>query len=235
MASRSTSVVRPTAADIPVSTPGRRPSRRPTLGEAAALDAGVRQAAIQVFLDHGYDGTTMDAVARTAGITRRTLYARYADKAAMFNDVVHEALMYAGHDVAPTIDRNDLRGSLLAIARSAYARAVDERTVRLGLLVMRESARFPNLVPKEHHLVRLPHMQAIIELLKHHTEAGSVAISDCEMAAEQFLTIVASHPARLASFGLRRSAEHCDAYLTHAVDLFLHGVHAEGTLADHES
>lgn len=205
-------------------SPDRRPPRRPTIVEAAALDASIRDAAIDTFIKFGFDGTTMDAVARAAGITRNTLYARYPDKRAMFVSVVHDALRNPPEDLAAPIDRDDLRAALLTVAQSAYGRAVDERSVRLGVLLMSEAPRFPDLIPKEHHLTRLPHMQLVSELLHHHIASGNISVLDVDVAAEQFLTMVVSHPARLASFGLRRTDEFRDRYLSHAVELFLHGV-----------
>lgn len=197
--------------------------------EAVALESALHDAAIEMFLDRGYDATTMDAVARSAGITRRTLYARYPNKQVMFSDVMREALRSLPDEHEIVFDAEDLRAALKQIADSAYARAVDERTSRLSLLLMREAPRFPTLVPKEHHLIRLPHMQLLVELLRRHEAAGAVKIDDVELAAEQFLTTVASHPARLASFGLRRSGRSRDRYLTHAVDLFLRGIASQET------
>ena len=69
-----------------------RARRRPTRAEAAELDGRLRKAAVETFLEHGFHGTTMDAVARAAGITRRTLYARYPDKGALFAEVIPWAL-----------------------------------------------------------------------------------------------------------------------------------------------
>ena len=56
-----------------------QPTRRgrPTSAETAEVDERVREAAIELFLEHGFDGTSMAAVARAARITKRTLYARY--------------------------------------------------------------------------------------------------------------------------------------------------------------
>ena len=67
---------------------------RPTQAEAKKLDQKLRKAAVRTFIKHGYDGTTMDAIARAAGITRRTLYARYPDKRAVFVDVIPWSLVF---------------------------------------------------------------------------------------------------------------------------------------------
>lgn len=202
----------------------KRPSRRPTLEESAELDEVVREAAVATFLEHGFNGTTMDVVARTAGITRQTLYARYSDKRALFVDVIRRALLHDQHDESTLGLDDDLASSLMTIARSAMSRAVDPETIRLSVLLMNESPRFPDLVPKDHHLTRHPHGQSVIEVLRRHRDAGTVAVEDLELAAEQFLTMVASHPARLAAFGLRRSPESEERYLEHAVNLFINGV-----------
>ena len=54
-------------------TQNRRPGR-PTQAEAEHLGEQLREAAVAVFLEHGYDGTSMEAIARAAGITKQTLY-----------------------------------------------------------------------------------------------------------------------------------------------------------------
>jgi AcrR family transcriptional regulator len=52
---------------------------RPTRAAAKKLDERLRQAAVDTFLQYGFDGTTMEEVARAASISKKTLYARYAD------------------------------------------------------------------------------------------------------------------------------------------------------------
>lgn len=201
-----------------------RPSRRPTLEESEELDQLIREVAIAEFLEHGFSGTTMGAVARSAGVTRQTLYARYPDKRTLFSDVTRWALLHTEAEDAPLPIDDDLAGSLSTIARAALARAVDPEVVRLSALVMAESPRFPELVPKAHHLTRHPQVDSVVEVLRRHAAAGVVSVDDVELAAEQFLTVVASHPARLAAFGLRRSAADEERYLRHAVQLFIDGV-----------
>lgn len=208
--------------------PDRRPRRRPTSDETVVLEADILEAAITTFLDRGFDGATMDAVARAAGITRRTLYARYRDKSELFARVIQTELGRLPEGTTVETDTGSFADALMNLARSAYARAVDQRNVRLGILLMHEAARFSELIPKQHHLARLPHMQLLIDLLRDHPEDHKISPPDVELAAEHFLTMVASHPARLASFGLHHTDELRDRYLSHAVDLFLHGIGHRG-------
>jgi AcrR family transcriptional regulator len=48
--------------------------------------------ATALFLSEGYGSTSIDAVARRAGISKRTFYHRFEDKAALFAAVVHRII-----------------------------------------------------------------------------------------------------------------------------------------------
>lgn len=200
---------------------------RPTQAEAAELEARLRDAAIDVFLEHGFARTSMDAVARAAGITRPTLYARYPDKRTLFAAVVTWVLARQEWD-APMVEmeRADLPAGLTTIARSMLARALDPDTVRLKLVVEHESAHFPKLALSTHQRTWSPYRRAVEELLTHHAEAGTVVVDDLESAAELFLAMVVALPARLAALGTARPAEVEERHLQHAVELFERGVMA---------
>ena len=198
---------------------------RPTQAESIQLDERLRQAAVDIFLEYGFEATSMEAVARAAGITKRTLYARYKDKDALFADVIVWALERY-HWSEPLIEHSqqDLAASLTAIARSALARALDPDIVRLNRIAIIEAARVPDFASQTHSLTWSPRMQAVMGLLTAHKNAGGVTVDDIEIAAEQFLAMVAAIPARLAAFGKTRSPEVQERHLQHAVKLFLRGV-----------
>ena len=59
--------------------------------------AAVIDAARTLFLRQGYAGTTMDDIAALAGLTKRTLYNNYPDKAALFVQIAADAIAYAEH------------------------------------------------------------------------------------------------------------------------------------------
>src|SRR4029078_11426575 len=65
---------------------------RPTQAEAKKLDLAVREAAVATLLELGYAGDSMEGHGKAAGVTRRSLYTRYADKRALFASVIPWAL-----------------------------------------------------------------------------------------------------------------------------------------------
>jgi AcrR family transcriptional regulator len=198
---------------------------RPTRAEAAQLHQHLREAAVATFLEYGYDGATMEAIAQAAGITKRTLYARYPDKRAVFLHVIPWALTRAvERDSNPKTDDEDLHAALTAIGRGALKRALDPDTVRLHRIVKDVVARFPEFAVSAETLGWSRRQRQVMELLRRHQAAGNITVDDIELAAEHFLALVEVVPARLADFGVFRSRKQEERHLERAVDLFLRGI-----------
>ncbi|MBB3665483.1 AcrR family transcriptional regulator [Prauserella sediminis] len=201
-----------------------RRAGRPTRAEASELTRSLRSAALDVFLDNGFAGTTMEAVARTAGITKRTLYGRYPDKHALFLDVVQWAMTeYKWADPVPVGDTDDIALALTDIARAAVARALDPDLVRLNRILLLEAERLPELTRTAQSRSWSPRMKAVMTVLQRHQDRGEVQLDDIEVAAEQFLALVTGGPARLAIYGLHQTVEEHERFLRNAVSIFLKG------------
>lgn len=197
---------------------------RPTQAEAKKLNQAVREAAVAVFLESGYAGATMEAIARKAGITKRSLYARYPDKRAAFADVIPWALSkYESPEEDPAVEGKDLETALLEIGRVALARALDPENVRLTRIAMNESARFPEFALSTESMMWSGRQRAVVRVLRRGTAEGTVEVEDIELAAEHFLAMVELVPGRMADFGVFRSKQQEERHLRHAVRLFLRG------------
>jgi AcrR family transcriptional regulator len=209
-----------------MTTVNRRPGR-PTQAEAERLDEQLREAAVATFLEHGYDGASMEAIARAAGITKQTLYSRYPDKHAVFIDVIPWAMSRYERPEAQTETDDDLASALTTIARDALARATDPELVRLQRIAMNESGRFPEFTLSAETMTWSPRLRAVMDLLRRHQASGTVEIEDVELAAEHFLTLVQVLPARLADFGVFRSKQQEERHLRSAVELFMRAIRPE--------
>ena len=198
---------------------------RPTREEAARLHEQVREAAVAVFLESGYDGATMEEIAKEAGITKRTLYARYPDKRAVFLDVIPWAFSRAvEQDKDPKVNDDDLVAALTAIGRGAIKRALDPDTLRLHRIVRNEVGRFPEFAVSAETMGWSRRQRQVMDLLRRHHDEGAIDVDDFELASEHFLALVEAIPARLADFGVYRSRSQENRHLKYAVNLFLNGV-----------
>ena len=87
--------------DQPDDSEKHRPGR-PSGAVAAVTHERLVKIAREAFSQCGYDGTTFAEVARQAGLTRPALNYHFADKRAMYHDVIRSTYTDV---VAPAIDR----------------------------------------------------------------------------------------------------------------------------------
>jgi len=95
--------------------PRRRYDSRRRQAQAAQTRADVLAAAHDLFLQRGYAGTTLTAVARAAGVVVETIYRGFGSKAGLFKAVV-EAAVAGGAD----------RAQIPVEQRSAVRAVIDE-------------------------------------------------------------------------------------------------------------
>jgi TetR/AcrR family transcriptional regulator, mexJK operon transcriptional repressor len=74
---------------------------------ASSKHESVFRAAKAVFISQGYEGTSMDDVARVAGTTKATVYAHAGSKEELFRLVVEEAVALSEEKIEPV--RDDLQ------------------------------------------------------------------------------------------------------------------------------
>jgi len=201
---------------------GGRPSR------AAALELRNRilEVATELFLSEGYGSTSIEAVARRAGISKRTFYHRFEDKAALFAAVVHRIIEQARPPPGvPLLEGNTLRQILRRLAGLLLRAALEPQAIALHRLVTAESARFPNLVRAVHEEGWAQQATAMIgDLLARELPDSPLTPELGSFAAEQFLYMVVALPQRrIMGLGVPMTARELDAWADDAVNLFLNG------------
>ena len=119
---------------------------RPTLDDAKRKSEQLLEAATALFVERGFEGTTMEAVALAAGIGKQAVYQRYPNKEAMFTAIVAR-LSDEGEAAMPRHDNRDSLADGFARRILDYLRyALSPRSQLVCRLVMREGHRFPPLV-----------------------------------------------------------------------------------------
>lgn len=175
-----------------------------------------------MFMEHGFDGTTIDAVAEAAGVSKRTLYARYADKNALFSAVLRQLI---DRWLLPinqfSCAKAGLEATLIEIGRQMLASALAPRAVSVHRILIAEAERHPVFARLATGEGRAPAIQAIAALLQRHGD--ELRIRDYALAAEQFMSLVIDHALKLAAMGIPADPAGTETRLRAAVDLFLRG------------
>lgn len=204
---------------------GRR-GGRPSRAQAERLGERILDVATDAFLREGYGGASIEAIARRARISKRTLYSRFENKAALFGAVVHRVVeRLRPPDTAGLFEGGVLDEVLRRLARYILAAALTPQALALHRVILAEAARFPELaaVVAEQGGSREA-VQRIAALLERERGAGHVGIVDPVFAATQFLQMVVGAPQRRAlGMGAPMSRDELDAWAEAAVSLFLRG------------
>jgi TetR/AcrR family transcriptional regulator, mexJK operon transcriptional repressor len=184
--------------------------------------AAVLEAATTLFLRNGYPATTMDDIADTAGVSKRTVYNNFTDKEALFREVVTAATgiaeEFAADAAAELADPDDLPAALSALAHRLAAAATNPRVVRLRRLLIGEAHRFPDLAAEYYRLAPGRVMSTLAAAFESLALQGRLQLTDPRRAAEQFAFLVLGAALDRAMFdgrdktpdtdSLGRAAEH---------------------------
>jgi AcrR family transcriptional regulator len=203
----------------------RRGSGRPTASGAAELAARIIDVATAAFLADGYAASSIESIAARAGVAKRTLYARWRDKPALFRAVLERLMTrWLASEAPAASDADGLESTLVKTARHILAVALEPDALALHRLMIAESGRFPELIEMVRQAGAAAGVGRIVALLQAEMAAGRLVPSDPGVAAEQFLHLVLTGPQRRAlGLGPAFDAAERDACVRAAVTLFLNG------------
>lgn len=199
---------------------------RPSRDAALQLREHILEVATDSLLTHGYGATSIEAIARRAGVSKRTFYHRFPDKAALLTAVV--ARLIAGlrppADV-PLIQGQGLEEILVRLAALILHAALTPRALQLHRLIVAESQRFPELAAAVAEAGgRQEAVTLISNLLLRHTRNAAMGASEAAFAAQQFLQMIVSLPQlRAIGLGEPMAPAELEDWTRRTVGLFLGG------------
>ncbi|WP_375737588.1 TetR/AcrR family transcriptional regulator [Pseudomonas boanensis] len=201
---------------FPTSGPGRPkdPAKRKAILEAAK----------NLFLRKGYDGSSMDAIASEAGVSKLTVYSHFTDKETLFSAAVKakceeqlpELLFELPADVS-------IEKVLLTIGRSFHALINSRESVELHRVMVAMATQDPKLSRMFYEAGPQQVLQEMTGLLSQAQQAGKLAIENPLHAAEHFFSLIkGGHNFRLL-IGCNPPLEGAEAeqHVREVVELFM--------------
>jgi len=143
----------------------------------------------KVFMDLGFDGASMNEIARSAGVSKGTLYVYFADKNRLFESIVEDEAVEQGK-VAINLDlARDVETTL-----REFGRIYMELLCRPGggswiRTVMAIAERMPDVGRRYYANVLEKAIKRLADYLRAHVAPGDLAIDDCQLAASQFMEV----------------------------------------------
>jgi TetR/AcrR family transcriptional regulator, mexJK operon transcriptional repressor len=198
---------------------------RPTREQAEARHEELLDRALDHFLDKGFEQATIEAIAADVGMTKRTVYARHADKAALFRAAVQRAIQRYSipDDQIRATDVGDLTQTLTNLAMLRIDLVASPRGLKLQRIIHTESYRFPEIFTETYEIGALPTIRFMAEVLARETEAGNLAVDDPMAAANAFMSMVVTGPVRFILAASPLSPRELHKRVAYGVRLFLDG------------
>ncbi|WP_149205431.1 TetR/AcrR family transcriptional regulator [Actinotalea subterranea] len=153
--------------------------------------AAIVRAATDLFLELGYDRTSLARIAERSDVSRATLFKQFPTKAALFDAIVTEAWSTADEEELPP--SGDILAGLGILGRR-YAELLGRAEMTdLFRIVIAELPRFPELAQAQFSQGKLPYFESVRTYLLAEHAAGTVLVEDAELAATQFLGMIANY------------------------------------------
>lgn len=148
------------------------------------------QAAHTLFLRHGYNGTSVDAIAESAKVTKRTIYGYFPDKRALFTGVIEDAVGEPLEFQAPlegVVTEQGLHYALYAVAHGLNEVIMRPDYVQLLRVAIAEVNSQPDLEMLFEQGVTRRSLRVVTGLLKTADLHGIAAAKYPEAAARMFV------------------------------------------------
>lgn len=152
--------------------------------------AAILDAAIEAFLDKGFQATTMDAIAAHAGVSKRTVYNHFENKEALFKAILQALHLLAEEKVDFSYDANiAIDQQLTRIATEKIALIRDEHFRTLVRVLFAECIHSPELIAQA--MQQLQEKESdLAAWIRSAIADGQLREVDTHYAAEQFYGLI---------------------------------------------
>jgi AcrR family transcriptional regulator len=196
--------------------------------EAAANDGNAKRRQImdgarQVFLSAGFDGASMNDIARAAGVSKGTLYAYFDSKDELFEAIIRGEFAQSAERLCTFRREGDAHDMLMDFGFRLISRMAEPETRALARVVIAVAEKFPNIGRAFYEAGPLYGATRLAAELEDLESSGALRIPDPERAAWQFVDLCQSYVYKRLLFGVvdSISSEDIEASVEAGVAVFL--------------
>jgi AcrR family transcriptional regulator len=199
------------------------PRRGPGRPRNQAKDEAILTAAQTLFLERGFEGVSVDAIAEAAGVAKATVYARFPDKESLLRTAITSkctAFLGAAQDeIAP---EGDFRAGLIEFSRRFLALVCDQEALSMLRLMMKEAQSSPALPTLFFECAIQPTCNRLAAFIAASADPNNLAVADPKAAAWRFLGMVKGEDHLRAMLGLApRPEAMIERHISECVDNFV--------------
>lgn len=192
-------------------------------------------AATQLFLKKGYELTSMEAVAKKAGVSKLTIYSHFKDKKELFKAIIETRCDKVGMPVdLQEYIQLPVESALMSISRGALDKILRPESIRLIRIIHAEALHGPDIPNIFYEIGPGRVVLAFTELLQKYHQQGKLHVTDPAYASGQFFSLLKGEMLQQILFlhAPLPSDEKVDAHIKRTVSLFL-SIYAPQNKTDH--
>ena len=190
------------AEEASVAEETRRGRGRPQQRSDEETRAIVLEAARYEFSHTGYAATGMEGVARRAGVSTKTLYRLFPNKAAVFEAMVTERIeAFVSIVKLRACNGGDIEAALTEALTVCADLMLDGEVIALQRVIAGDSDKFPDIAETFFHKAITPTQTALANWLRAQQKRGTIVLDDADAAAGMLLGMLAMQPMRATIFG----------------------------------
>jgi len=187
---------------------------------------GIICAAAALFLEHGYELTSMEAVAKMADVSKLTIYSHFANKSELFKEVIQQGCdQQASPESFMNLVKLPVEQALLQLGNTMAAIIFSADAIRLQRILHFEAVHHPEIIKIFYEAAPQRVKLAFSELLTEWVRQGQLSVQDVQVATEQFFSLLKgeAHVKVMLLLEPKLSPHELEQHVRAGVSLFLAG------------
>ncbi|GGK57698.1 TetR/AcrR family transcriptional regulator [Amphritea balenae] len=182
-------------------------------------------AAEQLFTEKGFQSTSMDMVAKEAGVSKQTVYSHFGNKDELFVAAINKKCI--AYDLATVgvvdLDPAQLRASLITLAQRFSALILSNEAVNVYRTCVSQAESYPHVARMFHTAGPKQVIAEVAKMMAAYQQMGVLKIADSHTAAVQFLLMMQGEQRMRVELNIeeRLSEEAHQKYIHDSVDMFI--------------
>ncbi|ASP19963.1 fatty acid metabolism regulator protein [Antarctobacter heliothermus] len=170
-----------------------------------------------IFLRDGFEGASVDEIAREAGVSKATLYSYFPDKRLLFIEVASAQCGRQADEAVLSIDTSRSPREVLSQAGHKFLGFLySEMGQRIFKICLSESERFPDLGQQFYQSGPMIMRRVMVDYLSAARARNELQVDDIDLAADQFAELCKADLWPKLLFGIQSTVT--EAEITRVVD-----------------
>jgi len=197
----------------------------PSVPQRERKHAAVLSAARKVFLNHGFEGASMDEVAKVASVSKKTIYDHFGNKENLFQSIVveHWNIVFDKNKPLFFAESKSITKDLTNFANIFLDFLYQQETIDLFRLLISESHRFPNILDKLLVNDKAPFTRELTKYLEAKKKKNELQIKDLDRSASYFMGLLKEYHfwPMMLGFTKQKEMKNQNQLIKEVVELFV--------------